>query len=696
MNKKIILLSFLVFMFFSAHSQENSLIFEDNFDTNKNDWNRMQGSKVSNGYYYINNPKYELQMYSYQIFIDYRENFRIETSMKQVGGNSNQGYGLLWGSLGWKNSYCFLVTSNGYFCIGSYKNGEYQEICPWTKSSAIKSKGSFNKLLVEKSGITTNFYINGASVFTTKFHRFYGQMQGFFLRKTVKVAVDYLKVHSDPRKIEVTTTEFSKLKKENMGLKINSPYSEIAPIISPDGKTLYVGRIYHPKNMGERKECDIWYAILQEDGEWSKLKNAGKPFNNEGVNVVITVTPDGNAVLLEGLYNSDGSHKSEQGISISYRTKKGWSIPKEVKVKNFYNKNIYETYCLTNDRKVLLLSIERDDSYGDLDLYVSFLQNDGSYSEPKNMGSVLNTFAGDGTPFLGADNKTLYYSSYGKHGYGSADIFVTKRLDDTWLNWSKPKNIGPSINSKDWDTYFSLSAKGDVAYLVSTHNSYGNEDIFQLKLEEEMQPDPVVMIYGKVLNEKTKRPIGAEISYEDLKTGKEVGIASSNPRTGEYKIILPYGKQYGFRAEAKNYLSENENIDLRGIKEYKEIKRNLYLIPLEIGESIVLKNVFFKRAKSELLETSYPELDRLVDLMKKNPKLEIELGGHTENRGNPTALLKLSEDRVKAVRKYLIDHDIDKNRITGKGYGGTKPINLGTSETERKENRRVEFKVTKK
>jgi outer membrane protein OmpA-like peptidoglycan-associated protein len=677
-------------------SQESKIIFIDNFDDDRNNWQKMQGTIVKNGAYLIKNTSHELQMYTYQIFTDYRENFTIETSIKQTKGDNSEGYGLCWGSLGWQNSFIFLISSSGYFCIGGYEESKYFEVSPWTKSKAIKTNGLYNKLVVEKSGIILNFYINDVKVFTSRFVKFYGQMQGFILKKSVEASVDYLKIQSDPKKIDITTTEFSKFKKENMGLNINSPYSEIAPIISPDGKTLYIGRIYHPQNFGKDKECDIWYSTLQDDGTWSKIQNIGKPLNNNGVNVVITVTPDGNAMLLEGLYNSDGSHKSEQGISISYKTEKGWSVPKEVKVHDFYNKNIYETYCLSNDRKVLILSIERDDSYGDLDLYVSFLQEDGSYTKPKNMGPVLNTFAGDGTPFLAMDNTTLYFSSYGKHGYGSADIYVTKRLDDTWLNWSKPKNMGTSINSTDWDTYLSISAKGDYAYLVSTHNSYGNEDIFQLKLQEEVQPDPVVLVYGKVLNEKTKRPVGAKISYENLANGKEVGIAQSDPKTGEYKIVLPYGIQYGFRAEAKNFLSENENIDLRGIKKYQEIKKDLFLIPLEIGESIVLKNVFFVQAQSILLETSYPELDRLYDLMKRNPNLEIELAGHTENRGNPKELLELSEKRVQAVEAYLVEKGIDEKRISGKGYGGAKPLTAGTTDEERALNRRVEFKVLKK
>ena len=694
----IILINILIFstLLKPLLAQQSNLILFDDFLSNQNNWTKIEGVAITDGHLNAKNTNHELQMYTMQIFIDYRENFRIESKMKQTAGKTDEGYGISWGSLGWENSFCFLVTSSGYFTIGSYADGGYYKICDWKKNNSIAPLGNYNILAIEKQGISLNFYINNKIVFTTQFTGFSGQMHGFLLKKSVTIAADYFKVTSEPRKIDVVSTELSKFKKENMGLKINSPYSEIAPIISPDGKTLYIGRIYHPRNFGKDKECDIWFSELNENGEWGELKNIGKPLNNSGVNVVITVTPDGNALLLEGLYKADGSHKSEQGISISYKTAQGWSIPKEVKIKNFYNKNIYETYCLSNDRKVLILAIERDDTYGDMDLYVSFLGSDGSYSEPKNMGAVLNTFAGDGTPYLAADNTTLYISSYGRTGFGSSDIYVTKRLDDTWLNWSTPKNLGNSINSQDWDTYLSIAAKGDYAYLVSTSNSYGNEDIFALKLTEEIKPDPVVMIYGKVLNAKTKKPLGADIYYENLKSGKEVGIAQSDPKTGDYTIVLPYGINYGFHAEAGNFLSENENIDLKGIKEYREIKRDLYLTPLEIGESIILKNVFFVQAKSELLETSFPELDRLVNLMKNNKNLEIELRGHTENKGNAAELLALSEQRVAAVKNYITSKGIEPKRITGKGMGGTQPVNYGQTEADRTLNRRVEFVVIKK
>ena len=402
-------------------------------------------------------------------------------------------------------------------------------------------------------------------------------------------------------------------------------------------------------------------------------------------------------MLVEGLYNYTGDYISDAGISISYRQQdRTWSIPQKVTIEDYYNLDEYESFCPSADRKVMLMSVKRDDSYGSKDLYVSFLENDGSYSKPKNMGNTINTYANEGTPFLATDGKTLYFYSYGHGGYGSADIFVTKRQDETWTNWSKPKNLGPLVNSFAWDTYFSISAEGDYAYLVSTKNSYGNEDIYRIKLDEEDKPEAVVLIYGKVYNKKTNKILGADISYEDLKLDKELGIARSNAGTGEYKIVLPYGKKYGIIAKKKGYMPVSENIDLTKISTYTELEMNLYLAPIEVGETIKMNNLFFDAGKAVLTNESLPELERLLDLMKDNPTMLIELQGHTNNLGSHNALVSLSEQRVNAVKKYLTDKGIKASRITGKGFGPDKPIASNNTQEGRQQNQRVEFKIIKK
>ena len=538
------------------------------------------------------------------------------------------------------------------------------------------------------------FYINGIKVFTCGTYLFFGYYTGIVVGKNTKIAADYFLINAEKRKINLLSNQISKYSKENMGLNINSPYSEIAPVIAPDGKTLYVARANHPLNIKPINKYDIWYATLLSNGKWSKLKHAPKPLNNSGDNVVISVTPDNNTLFLETLYNADGSYKNDQGISVSYRTATGWTIPKEVKIKNYYNKDIYESFAFSPNREVLVMSVERNDSYGDKDMYVSFLQQDGSYSEPQNTGHVLNSCLGEGTPYIAPDNKTLYFYSFTEPGYGDADIFVSKRLDNSWTKWSKPKNLGKKINSNKWDVYYTVAAKGDYAYLVSSETSFGKEDIFRIKLRNIEKPDPVVMVYGKVLDAKMKKPVSTKVIYENSETGKIEGIARSNPKDGSYKVILPYGVKYNIRADKVGYFAVNETIDLKKISDYKEVKKNLMMAPLIKEEAIVLKNVLFYSEKSVLLPSSYGELNRLVNLMKKNPKIKIEITGHTESRaGSEKQLMKLSEQRAEAVKKYMINRGINISRIQIKAMGGTKPIADNSTEAGRRLNRRVEFRI---
>jgi outer membrane protein OmpA-like peptidoglycan-associated protein len=324
------------------------------------------------------------------------------------------------------------------------------------------------------------------------------------------------------------------------------------------------------------------------------------------------------------------------------------------------------------------------------------MQVDGKWSKPMNLGNSLNSVGNEVSPFLASDGKTLYFSTNGYPGFGKNDIFVSRRLDDTWKNWSEPMNLGNKVNTNEWDAYFSTSAAGDYAYFVSSANKATSEDIFRIKLPTSAKPTSVVLISGKVLNSKTGEPLGAKIIYEELPSGKEAGVARSNPSKGEYTIALPAGKKYGFSASAEGYIAINENIDLTQLTEFKEIKKDLKLVPIEKGEKVSINNIFFEFGKEGLLPESFPELNRLVKLMITNPNLKIRIEGHTDNIGNDKNNLLLSENRTLSVMNYLVENSIESNRLETKGYGKTKPKANNNTEEGRQQNRRVEIVILEK
>ncbi len=479
--------------------------------------------------------------------------------------------------------------------------------------------------------------------------------------------------------------------RENLGSAINSQYDEIAPVISPDGKTLYFCRDSHPKNMGKKHLQDIWVSYLQSDGTWSEAKNIGKPLNTDDENFVNSVSPDGNVLLLGNTYKKKGD-----GFSLSFRHGDKWSNPEKIPIKNYYNNSKFASAYLSNNEKVLLMGLERNDSKGDVDLYVSFLGDDDIWTEPMNLGPTINTTKYDDAPFLAADGLTMFFASKGHGGLGGSDIFMSRRLDKSWKKWTKPENIGKPFNTDGDDISFFIPADGEYGYFSSTEGSMGKQDIFRATLPDKFKPKPVIMIDGKVINAKTKEPIDATVHYETLPDGEEVGVARTNPETGEYKIVLPTGYKYGYRAEAKGFISINKNIDATKSKAYSEVQQDLQLVPIEEGQNAVMNNLFFDFNKTKLNSDSYPELNRLVKLMNQYPKMKIEVAGYTDNVGGDEYNLKLSENRAKSVAEFIISKGISKNRITSKGYGKSDPVADNSTEDGRHLNRRVELIIVSK
>lgn len=475
---------------------------------------------------------------------------------------------------------------------------------------------------------------------------------------------------------------------------VNSKTGELLPLISPDGKKLFFIREEHPKNTNypEKGTQDIWMSKLDDNGAWSEARHLNHPFNLISKNALIGFSADGNTRYLKG-YFDNGEYK-RSGFSFTTLTKNGWSEPQGIRVKNYddmLDKGTTVTNYMHIDNTILLMSFRRKKKQNH-DIYVSFRTGKNLFSEPKPIG--LNTDQYDEiSPFLAADGVTLYYSTNRAGGYGNNDIYMTRRLDDTWMNWSEPVNLGPEVNSSGWDAYYCIPASGDVAYMISTNPKNGSSDICKIKLKEAVRPKPVVLVTGRVLDQKTGKPLSAEIVYNLVTGGEPIGTAISNEETGEYQIVLPYGQNYRFNAIASGYYAVSENMDLSNLKEYKEIKRDLYLVPIEVGQVVRLNNIFFEFGKAELKQESFTELDRVVTLLNDNPSMSIEIAGHTDNVGSDADNLKLSQDRANAVVAYIVSKGIPASRIVAKGYGESVAIADNNTEEGRAVNRRVEFKI---
>jgi outer membrane protein OmpA-like peptidoglycan-associated protein len=470
---------------------------------------------------------------------------------------------------------------------------------------------------------------------------------------------------------------------------------------------------------------DIWYSESLM-GAWTTSRRMSEALNRDQYNTIYSVSPDGQTILVKGAY-VNGQYET-RGFSIAKKSATGWEIPKKLDIPKYekLSRGKNEYGYLTNDGKVLLMAFSEKKNSDEDDIYASFLEKDGSWSEPMNLGDDVNTDFTETTPFLAADGKTLYFSSNREGGKGSNDIWVCKRKDETWIHWTEPTNIGEPINTDQYDAYYTISAAGDYAYFISSNNSVGKKDIFRLKLDQpkpvETQPttttpmaggeknprpvkkeptksDPVVLVTGKVIDGKTgKVPKNAQIIYEDLTNGKELGVATPDPITGIYKVVLPYGKNYGITTKIDGYVGTSQNIDLSKItnNKYLEIEgKDMTVKPVEVGVKVEMNNIFFEFGKAELKSESFPELNRIATFFKSNTKIISEISGHTDNLGTDLVNNKLSQERADVVRNYLLTQGVPAERLSAKGYGKTRPKVANDTPENQAINRRVEFEILK-
>jgi len=503
---------------------------------------------------------------------------------------------------------------------------------------------------------------------------------------------------------------------------INSGYDEFNPVLSPDGNTLYVTRKGHAQNIaGVIDPGDIWFAKKTGNG-WTKLQHADNGWNHQGLNGIAGFSSDGSRVYLLNYFEKDnnGNASLKNGIAVSNLVNGQWTVPQKLNIRYFENKSRHLSATISKDEKVMILSMRSFLTEGNEDLYVTFRGEDGRWSQPKGLGPSINSFGQEWTPFIAEDNKTLYFSSNTLPGYGSRDIFVTTRLDDSWTQWSEPLNMGSSINTEGVELGFYLPNGSAEAFFSSTQNSEGRGDVFnyplsddipvqpvveeepqQVKPEQEVlasRPNMVVMTF-QVLDAATKKPIDADVSL--INEGDTVKLNTAELE-GDQKFMKAFAERDSVevRIVAAGYLNYNEAFAVMsgGMNSANPNAGNVeafYLTPIKEETPVVLENVLFKKGSANFSDqnAAYAQLSTLVKLMNDNPAVRIRLEGHTDNLGNEEILKSLSQNRVKKVRDYLVSQGINPARIDFVGLGGEKPIASNDTLEGREKNRRVEFIV---
>ena len=492
---------------------------------------------------------------------------------------------------------------------------------------------------------------------------------------------------------------------ENLGNNINTKYDEYWPSLTADEQTLIITRLI-PKDttsgdINENKSVkqislpvqstvhEDFYISIKENGFWGEAINAGEPLNTKGNEGAQTIFVDGKIMYFTACNRSDGKGRCD--IYKSTKTTDGWS--EAVNIGSPINSTYWEAQpSISPDGKTLYFVSNRGGGSGKNDIWFSNLKRDGSWTKPINLGDKINTSGQEQSPFIHPDNKTLYFASDGKTGMGGFDLFkVTKNQDGTW---GEAKNLGYPINTVFDDFGLIVNAKGNKAFFSSDRLSEQGRDIFEFELYKEARPQAVSYLQGIVFDITTKNKLNAHFELIDLETNKSVMQAESDSNTGEFLVCIPTDHNYALNVSKKGYLFYSDNFSLKGIYEIKDpYLKDIALKRIEIGQKIILKNIFYETDSYQLANTSITELNKLLEFLKNNSNLKIEISGHTDNVGTSKYNMELSENRAKSVFNYLVESGIYSNRLEYKGYGELQAISSNETEKGRADNRRTEVKI---
>ena len=326
---------------------------------------------------------------------------------------------------------------------------------------------------------------------------------------------------------------------KNLGDSVNSEFSEYYPTITIDGdKLVFTRRV--------RNTNEDFFEATNDHNNWNKALALTGSINtnmNEGAQ---NISQDGQWLIFTGCNFPDGVGSCD--LYISYLTAEGWSAPENLG--NRINTEFWESApSLSPDKRDLYFSSGRPGGYGGYDIYVSHRLPNGRWSEPENLGPAINTAGDETTPFIHADNQTLYFTSNGHVGYGGDDLFLTKKGPKG--AWSEIVNLGYPINTIENEGSLFIEANGVTAYYASDRSdSRGGLDIYTFDLREDIRPLKTLWVKGKVFDAKTKRGLPSGVELINLET-KEMLSRIQTDETGNYLVTLPVGKDYAFNVNRR-------------------------------------------------------------------------------------------------------------------------------------------------
>jgi outer membrane protein OmpA-like peptidoglycan-associated protein len=435
-----------------------------------------------------------------------------------------------------------------------------------------------------------------------------------------------------------------------MSDSVNSPQDESGLLLSPNGKTLYFIRSFYKQNVGGTAGMqDIYFSQKTADGKWTEAKNIGAPLNDEFHNAICGVNSEGTKLYLNAI--KVRQDKTIPGIAISVYENNEWSFPQSLCDYAFPEKGFFQAFVAA-DESVALVSFEGKDSKGLEDLYVLRKNENGNFDNPVSLGETINTTGFETSPILSNDGKTLYFSSNGLGGKGDGDIFKTTRLDDSWTKWSKPENMGSSINSSGFDGSFSVD-KDNIGYFISGEGQSGPGDVYMINLNPPPPPPapPAPIVDSSLIAGNS----GSANSNAENNPGGTAGQTGSKSKGADGKTGKGNNGQIPNRTDT-------------------------------LGQALFEFNSFVINTESK------ESLQNVIKRLVRNKSYRIQVEGHTDDKGPEAYNQVLSEKRAKSVKKFLVAKGIRAERIKIQGFGELNPVGDNSTDEGRAQNRRVEIK----
>ena len=489
--------------------------------------------------------------------------------------------------------------------------------------------------------------------------------------------IDFLKIHIQ---------DVKSIQKERLTNPLNGFQLQYFPVLTADGEQILFTKRDGIKNTDKE---DIYTSYLDSAGVWSNPVSISQTVNsiyNEGT---CTVTADGNVLIYTSCDAPDSFGSCDLFIS---RKKNGiWQSPTNMGMK--VNSSNWDSQpSLSADGRVLFFSSNRKGGFGGNDIWYSVLQEDQSWAQAKNLGSVINTPKDEISPFMFFNNELLFFASNGHLGFGGMDIFISKVEGGEFQN---PENLGLPINDQLDQVALFITAQKDYAYyteLVTNSISKDRSLLYRFKFPQDIYlGENLLVTGGKVFNSETNEPIEAKLSLVSLSNDSTLYEFRSDGKTGEFLMLYPEESVSGLYVEKQGYLPKIYNVERDSIRNVKNLR--VEMVPISRGEEFVFENIFFEFDKYELKSESFSSLKRLSNFMKENPQVRILISGHTDNVGNSSYNLQLSLQRAKRVQDYLFQQGFDSSRVEVEGKGDKNPMVPNSTLENQALNRRISIQI---